>query len=62
MIQWQSIFRVPLNKDVEVRVTDGVEEYRLGFSCFRTEDGWIMTKSKVPLPSRLKPVAWRERE
>jgi hypothetical protein len=31
----QSILRAPLDQDFEVLVTNGVEEYRLGFPCRR---------------------------
>jgi len=61
MDQWKSISRAPLNRDVEVWVTDGVEDYRLGSVCRRTEDGWIYSKFKSPVPARLKLLAWRER-
>ncbi len=61
MNKWNPIFRAPLDQDVEVWVTDGVEEYRLGYPCRRTEDGWIVSKHKTPLPNKLKVLAWRER-
>jgi len=61
MEKWTSILLAPLNRDVELWVTDGVEEYRLSFPCRRTEEGWIISKLKIPLPSRLKPLAWRAR-
>jgi hypothetical protein len=60
MGQWKPIVYAPLNRDVEVRVTDGVEEYCPGFLCRRTDDGWINSRFKSPLSSRFKIVAWRE--
>jgi hypothetical protein len=62
MDQWKPTFRAPLNRDVEVLVTDGIAEYSLGHPCRRTEDGWIDSKYKTVLPSRLKVLAWRERQ
>jgi hypothetical protein len=62
MIQWKPIVRAPFNRDVEIWVTDGVDDYRFGTPCRRTEDGWIISRFRTPLPSRLKPIAWRERE
>ena len=59
---WKPIFRAPLNKDVEVWVTDGIDEFRLGFPCRRTDDGWIHARSKDRLPERLKLIYWRELE
>jgi hypothetical protein len=50
----------PLNRDVEVWVTDGVQEYRLRVPCRRTEDGWIDARLKIPLSHRLKVLAWRQ--
>jgi hypothetical protein len=50
----------PLNQDVEVLVTDGVEEYLIHFPCRRTENGWIDSKFKAPLSETLKVVAWRK--
>ena len=48
MNKWNPIFRAPHDQDVEVWVTDGVEEYRLGYPCRRTEDGWIVSKHRTP--------------
>ncbi len=60
--QWRPISQVPLNRDVEVWVTDGVDEYRFSTQCRRTEDGWIYSKFKSPVPARFKLLAWRESE
>jgi hypothetical protein len=60
MDKWKSIFRAPFDRDIEVWVTDGVEEYCLGYPCRRTEEGWLDAKHKTPLPNRLKVMAWRE--
>jgi hypothetical protein len=59
---WKPIFGAPLNQDVDVWVTDGVEEFRLGLPCRRTEDGWVLTKTKDRLPERLKLIFWRDLE
>jgi len=61
MDQWKSILRAPFNEDVELRVSDGVEEYSLRYFR-RTEEGWVDSKHKTPLPNRLKVLAWRERK
>jgi hypothetical protein len=62
MGQWKPPIYAPLDRDVEVRLTDGVEEYRPSFLCRRTEDGWTNSKYKTLLSSRFKVVAWRQRE
>jgi hypothetical protein len=61
MDQWKSILRAPLNQDVELWVSDGVEEYSLK-NFRRTEGGWIDSKYKLPLPNRFKILAWREQK
>ena len=60
MDPWKPDFRAPLNLDVEVLATDGIEEFRLAYR--RTEEGWINSKYKTPLPHRLRVLAWRERK
>jgi hypothetical protein len=60
MRQWKSIGYAPLDRDVEVWVTDGVEEYCPSFLYRLTDDGWINTKNKRPLPNRFKVIFWRE--
>jgi len=51
-----------MNRAVEVWVTDGVEEFLLGFSCRRTESGWIHATLATPVPERLKLIWWRDLE
>lgn len=58
--RWKSAGHAPLNRDVEVWLTDGVEEYSPSFLYRLTDDGWIITKNKRALPSRFKIVFWRE--
>ena len=60
MGEWKSKGYAPLKRDLEVWVTDGVEEYCLGVLCHRTDEGWINSKLRVPLSHRLKVIAWRE--
>jgi hypothetical protein len=62
MVTWKSIFLAPLDQDVEVLVTDGIEEYHLRFPCRRTESGWINSRFQTPLPNRLKILGWRVRK
>ena len=59
---WQPIVRAPLNRDVEIWVTDGIEEFAFGFPCRRTEHGWIVAKLGTTLPERLKLIFWRDLE
>jgi hypothetical protein len=62
MGQWKAPVVAPRDRDVEVRLTDGVEEYLPTFLCRRTEEGWINSKFKTALPNRYKIVAWRPQE
>jgi hypothetical protein len=54
--------RAPYNRDVDLLVTDGVEDFRLNRPCRRTEAGWIYSTIKSLVPSRFKLLGWRERE
>jgi hypothetical protein len=60
MSPWKPIPYAPINRDVEVWVTDGVEEFLLGFPCRRTESGWVHSRLATPVPERLKLIFWRD--
>jgi hypothetical protein len=60
MREWKSVVYAQLNRNVEVWVTDGVEEYCPRFLCRLTDDGWLNSKNSTTLPSRFRVVAWRE--
>jgi hypothetical protein len=54
MGQWKPPLYAPLDRDVQVRLTDGVEERSPSFLCRRIEDGWINSKFKTRFPTGLK--------
>jgi hypothetical protein len=60
--QWKPPLYAPPDRDAQVRLTDGVEEYCPRFLCRRTEDGWINSKFKTPVPNRFKILAWRQQD
>jgi hypothetical protein len=62
MGQWDSPICAPLDRDVEMRLTDGVEKHLPSFLCRRAEDDWSDSKFKIPLSSRLNAVAFRQQE
>jgi hypothetical protein len=62
MGQWNSPICAPLDRDVEVPLTDGFEEYLPSFLCRRAEDDWSDSKFKITLSSRFNAVAFRQQE
>ena len=56
-IPWQPVSTAPLDREVEVQVTDGFGCYTLPFSCRLTDTGWINTATNKQLT--IQPTHWR---
>ncbi len=56
---WREISSAPLNRNVEVQISDRAAIYVLAFPCRRTDRGWINVVKNLPLS--LEPTHWRER-
>jgi len=53
---WKQIASAPLDRDVQLVVTDGRgEPYRLEKPCRRTASGWVNSSKGTPLVVMRKP-------
>jgi len=56
-LDWRLMSTAPYNRDVELRVTDRGEPFRLPFPCRHTNDGWI--NSDLGTRVSIDPTCWR---
>src|SRR5215472_14274281 len=58
-MQWQPINTVPLNRDVEIAVSDSQGSCVVACPCRLTKRGWIAAESKKRL-YWVRPTHWRD--
>jgi hypothetical protein len=58
-MDWQPINTAPLNRNVEIAISDGTGVHAVACACRLTERGWIAAESKRAF-YWVRPTHWRD--